>query len=648
MKKFICFALVLLFNSPQVIAQVVKIETLAQGLLYPVGIHNTGLPNDDRLFVLEKRGRIKIVNRNTGVVNPVPFLDIYNKVYPITAQFDERGLLGMAFHPDYASNGYFYVNYITPAGKTIISRFQVSAFADTALYNSEQIILNIHQPFSNHNGGNLMFGPQDGYLYIALGDGGSGGDPGNRAQNIDSLLGKTLRIDINNPNPPYYFSAPGNPFYGATPGRDEIFDWGLRNHWRCSFDRLTHDLWSADVGQSVEEEINFRSHCDTIGHNYGWRCYEGNVPYNTSGCQPQINYEAPVYSYPHSLGCSVTGGYVYRGAQEAGLFGKYIFTDYCQGRIWATVPNGLGGWNTNQLIQSTSQINNNFSSFGEDVYGELYLAGIGSGRIYTVKDTACKPMAHILSQDTVYVCGGNFVTLQAIHNPGLTYNWTVQSSTGNWSVVVGQGTATMMLSADLSSNASVALSVSNGSCSALSKTITLLTTSTINGLDSIYCENSPTSTLSGLPAGGVFSGPGVNGLQFNPSLAGPGVHSIQYFIADTVSNCNYAATSCTISTIRTVTVSACTGLNDFTALGTFSLHPNPAQKECMLEFQSTNAQHFKLEVKDACGKILFFAEHSLSGGTQGLNVDLSAYSPGMYFVVLSHDGFQTVKKLIIQ
>ncbi len=647
MKKHLFFVFLSFLLSLQNKAQVVKIETLAQGLLYPVCIQNSGLQGDDRLFVLEKRGRIKIVNRNTGAVNPVPFLDIYNKVYPITTQFDERGLLGLAFHPNYASNGYFYVNYITPSGRTIISRFQVSAFADTALSTSEQIILNIRQPFSNHNGGNLMFGPHDGYLYIALGDGGSSGDPGNRAQNLDSLLGKTLRINVNNPNPPYYFSAPENPFYGATPGRDEIFDWGLRNHWRCSFDRITYDMWSADVGQSVEEEINFRPRCDTIGHNYGWRCYEGSVPYNTTGCQPQSSYVSPVFSYSHNLGCSVTGGYVYRGALEGGLFGKYLFTDYCQGRIWATEPNGSGGWTTTQLVQNTAQINNNYSSFGEDIYGELYMAGVGSGRIYTLKDTACKPMAYIVSPDTVYRCGGNIVTLPAIYNPALTYTWTMQGA-GNWSLVSGQGTATMIAAIDLNSNANFVLSVSNGSCIANSRTIAVITTASITGLDSLYCDNMNPVQLNGSPSGGTFSGPGMVGNQFSPSAAGPGAHLIHYTLYDTLSSCEKPASGCNIVSTKTVVVSECVGENEMSLLQDLSVFPNPSQGSFVLRLESGNSTELRLAVRDLSGRLLYASERSIQPGKQELDIQLSHLSKGVYFLVISNKGISQVKKLILQ
>ena len=232
--------------SLNVHSQVISVDTLITGLNRPVCIQHAG---DERLFVIEKPGRIRIYNLVTGTLYPVSFLNIASR---IISSGNEQGLLGLAFDPNYSSNGYFFVDYTNLSGHTVIARYQVSSFPDTAMFNSEQILMTIYQPFTNHNGGNLMFGP-DGYLYISMGDGGSGGDPGNRAQNVDSLLGKLLRLDVNNPNPPYYFSPATNPFYGAIPGRDEIWDIGLRNPWRASFDRVTGDLWIGDVGQNAWE-----------------------------------------------------------------------------------------------------------------------------------------------------------------------------------------------------------------------------------------------------------------------------------------------------------------------------------------------------------------------------------------------------------
>ena len=646
MKKIVYLFLLFTLGANLVLAQAVKIETLSTGLLYPVGIHNSGLPNDNRLFILEKRGRIKIVDRLTGAVTATPFLDIYNKVYPITTSFDERGLLGLAFHPDYANNGYFYVNYINTNGKTIIARYQVSSFADTALSNSEQIIMSIFQPYTNHNGGNLMFGPKDAYLYISLGDGGSGGDPGNRAQNKDSLLGKTLRIDVNNPAPPYYFSAPGNPFYGSTAGRDEIFDWGLRNHWRCSFDRLTGDMWTADVGQGQYEEINFRSNCDTVGHNYGWKCYEGNTAYNTAGCQAQSTYEAPVFDYSHSLGCSVTGGYVYRGAQEGSLFGKYLFTDYCQGRIWATTPNGSGGWTTSQLIQTTAQINNNYSSWGEDVYGELYLAGVSSGRIYRLRDTACAPVAYIQAPDTLYSCSANTLTFSAIKGTGLTYSWTL--SGGNWSVSAGQGTEVLTVSPDVNTTATLVMSVSNGTCSATSNSVVIIAGSSISGLQILYCDHEGSVALTGFPAGGNFSGQGITGTMFEPAVVGAGVYTLSYNFSDTASACNYTASGCVLSTSRTVSVAVCGGLKEQSLLSNISIYPNPGESGFNVEFYSAKAGLMDLSLTDVLGKVIFTEQIRIVQGKQIIPIAHIDVAEGIYFLNLQTEQSRRVEKIVVK
>jgi glucose/arabinose dehydrogenase len=269
----------------------------ASGLTSIVGITHAG---DDRIFVVNQRGFIHIVSAN-GVVNPLPFLNISDRV----VYGGERGLLGLAFHPQYKSNGYFFVNYIGKGDSTHISRFQVNAtdgnLADPQI---ELKILTVPQPYSNHNGGDLCFGP-DGYLYIGLGDGGSGGDPGNRAQNPQQLLGKILRIDVDNGNP--YTVPSTNPYFGSSTVLPEIWAMGLRNPWRFSFDRLTGDLWIADVGQNAFEEVNFQVAGSKGGENYGWKCYEGNQVYNASACNSEISFSFPVFAYPQDIECSVTG-----------------------------------------------------------------------------------------------------------------------------------------------------------------------------------------------------------------------------------------------------------------------------------------------------------------------------------------------------
>jgi glucose/arabinose dehydrogenase len=344
----------------------------ATGLSNPVGMANAG---DNRLFVVDQRGSVVIVD-SAGHVNPEPFLDISDSVV-----FDgEQGLLGIAFHPDYKANGYFFVNYTGEGDSTHIARFStIAGNPDKADPLSELKILAIPQPFQNHNGGTLCFGP-DGYLYIGLGDGGSGGDPGDRAQNEREMLGKMLRIGVDSESP---YSIPvTNPFYGHATVLNEIWALGLRNPWKFSFDRLTGDLWIADVGQNQLEEINFQPAASEGGENYGWRCYEGNEPYNTEECAPVDSFTFPVNTYPHGSDCSVTGGYVYRGDPSSPYYGYYFFADYCSDRIW-TLHNESGGWSREDYGRFPG---NGFSTFGEDFKGNLYIAGRSSGNIYRLSD----------------------------------------------------------------------------------------------------------------------------------------------------------------------------------------------------------------------------------------------------------------------
>jgi len=344
------------------------------GLNSPVCITNAG---DSRLFVVDQTGYIYIIDTG-GYVNPQPYLDIHERV----TYGGEQGLLGVAFHPQYLTNGYFYVNYTGEGDSTHISRFNVSSGdPDIADPQSEFKLMTIFQPFTNHNGGDLNFGP-DGYLYIGLGDGGSGGDPGNRAQNPMEYLGKMLRIDVDQGNP--YAIPATNPFYNSATTLGEIWALGLRNPWRFSFDRLTGDLWIADVGQNAVEEIDFQPAASAGGENYGWRCYEGNQEYNSTGCAAPSSFTFPVFTYPHGPECSVTGGYVYRGSASTPFYGYYFFADYCSDRIW-TLHNVAGDW----VMEDFGQFpGNNFSTFGEDADGQLYIAGLTSGTIYLVTDNS--------------------------------------------------------------------------------------------------------------------------------------------------------------------------------------------------------------------------------------------------------------------
>ncbi|MCH8260832.1 MAG: PQQ-dependent sugar dehydrogenase [Planctomycetes bacterium] len=347
----------------------------------------TYAPGDyTRLFIVEKQGRIKVLNLKTGVVNATLFLDIDALVGGGLSTNDERGLLGLAFHPDYQNNGYFYVDYTNNAGTTTVARYSVSDDPEVADPGSALILLTIFQPFSNHNGGWIGFGPNDGFLYISTGDGGSAGDPGNRAQDItNQLLGKMLRIDVDgNDGPGGNYGIPaGNPFVGIT-GDDEIWAYGLRNPWRSSFDRATGDLYIADVGQNAWEEIDFQPADSTGGENYGWRCYEGDHTFNTGGCPPAKTMVFPIHEYSHALGRSLTGGYVYRGCAIPTLDGTYFFADYVFTRLWSFTYEGKNNPTVTSRIAELSPSSDGFSinqisSFGEDARGELYIVDQGSG-----------------------------------------------------------------------------------------------------------------------------------------------------------------------------------------------------------------------------------------------------------------------------
>jgi glucose/arabinose dehydrogenase len=393
-------------------------QRVAFGLARPVFV--AAPPGDlNRIFIVEQRagnqGRIRVMDLRTGVLQTTPYLSV------TVSTGDEQGLLGIAFHPEFATNGYFWVNYTAANGTTVIQRFRAAGdpMTSTAAEPNGQIVLTVSQPFANHNAGWLAFGP-DGYLYIPLGDGGNGGDPGNRAQNINELLGKILRIDVDGPdNIPgnddddgfpadpnrHYTIPPDNPFVGVA-GADEIWAVGVRNPWRCDFDPATGDLYIADVGQDAREEINFQpAHIPGTlpgqpgyqgGRNYGWRCYEGNIAFNTTGCQPQSAYVSPILVYANSpqtpfpptnfAGCSITGGIVYRGCGIPELHGTYFFADFCNNRIASFRTNGV---TISEYTDRTAELApggglsiTGIAGFGRDGYGEMYICDLFGGEVF--------------------------------------------------------------------------------------------------------------------------------------------------------------------------------------------------------------------------------------------------------------------------
>jgi len=381
MNKFKLLILIILFSNFS-FSQSVILESFGPSFSSPVEIKNAG---DERLFVVEKSGKIKILNPD-GSVNSTPFLDIEDRV---STNANERGLLGLAFHPNYPENPFFFVNYTNNSGDTTISKFSVSTDENIA-NESETVLLVINQPYGNHNGGCINFGP-DGNLYIGMGDGGSGGDPQNYSQSTGSLLGKMLRINVNSGA----YSIPENNPYG-----DEIWSVGLRNPWKFSFDRENGNLWIADVGQNEFEEINMVEN-NPANVNYGWRCYEGDEPYNMSGC-PDNGLTFPVATYSHynsgDFKCSITGGYVYRGNQISGLNGVYFFADYCSGEIGMLSTEDNSNWEMNLTFPN---INGSWVSFGEDISGELYIVSINGG-IYKIIDAALSQNELTLNNVIIY------------------------------------------------------------------------------------------------------------------------------------------------------------------------------------------------------------------------------------------------------
>lgn len=364
-------------------------QEIANGLDLPVHLTHAG-DGSNRLFIVEQAGMIVIFKNNALISEP--FLDIQARVRsPRSGGSNEEGLLSVAFPPGFdSSTNYFFVYYTNKAGDNQVSRFSLSSNPDKADINSEEVVLYLNHPqYSNHNGGQLSFGP-DGYLYIGTGDGGGGGDPFDNAQDSNSLLGKILRIDVEMAPPPgftptnyiylpitfqgdpaathsLYRIPETNPFVGVDGYREEIWALGLRNPWRFSFDRSSGDLFIGDVGQNKWEEIDYQPANSTGGENYGWNIMEGDQCYETTTCD-MTGLIMPIFVYSHTSGCSVSGGYTYRGQEYPAYQGIYLFADFCSGRIWG-LQKSVTGWDNQEL----SQVVYSISSFGEDEYGELYL-----------------------------------------------------------------------------------------------------------------------------------------------------------------------------------------------------------------------------------------------------------------------------------
>ncbi len=395
-------------------------------LTSPMDIVNAG-DGSNRLFIVERAGRVRIFSG--GVLLPNYFLDIPDS----TTTDGERGLLSIAFHPNFVNNRYFFIFYTTSNGSLRLTRFRTQAGdPDAADENTGTVLLTIPHPGqSNHNGGKLNFGP-DGYLYLSTGDGGGTGDPNNNSQNGNSLLGKMIRINVDDFNtPPYYAIPSSNPYVNDPNVRDEVFAMGLRNPFRWSFDRANNDIWIGDVGQGLWEEVNRRTYAAAAtGTNYGWRCYEGLDDYNTSGCQPLSSYTSPIYAYGHNAsgGYCITGGYVYRAAQYGAMYGYYFCADYVSGRVFKIKQNG-SNWDV--FTQSSgANVPGSIVGFGEDELGNLYAVTLPGG-LYKVTTNTAGPVPMTLLQFSAKAFTGyNELKWKTVNEQDLKYYDVEYSSDG--------------------------------------------------------------------------------------------------------------------------------------------------------------------------------------------------------------------------
>lgn len=595
--------------------------------------------NDSRLFVVQQAGKI-IICDSTGTKMATPFLDLTGICTNPVSAGDERGLLGMAFHPDYKNNGYFYVNYTASSGgATTIARYSVNPNDSNLADNSSALILlTIPQPFTNHNGGSLSFGP-DGYLYIGMGDGGSGNDPGNRAQDRTQLLGKMLRIDVDHPQAPLNYSIPPTNPYIGTNYREEIWSYGLRNPWKWNFDRVYGDLWIGDVGQNLWEEIDFEPLGATPGRDYGWRCYEGNVVNNSvsqSGCPDFSSTIAPVAVYSHSTGCSVTGGFIYRGAINGSLYGYYVYSDYCDNRI-RLLKNNYDGTFSNYDLGAIAG-SGSFSTFGEDYRGELYLSDTYSGKIYSIKTNDCLPTAAIISlSDTINICSGDtFPILSAIYHPENTYQWylngnPIQGATGvNYATAAEGSYMVDVINPNACSNASNEVYVKVNSLPIVDL-----------GTDLTICHLDPPLLLNGNPPGGVFSGPGIIGDYFDLQLAGgPGSYEIYYSYTD--------SNGCSASDAQIIDVVVCSGLEWHNLAQSLHIYPNPNNGSFNLEFNLSQNDNVDVIITDIAGKLVYSKNIAAKAGYNQISIDVEQFQKGFYLLKLGNQKGVINKSFVIK
>jgi len=596
----------------------ITLEEFASGFSSPADIAHAG---DSRLFVVERSGTIKILNAD-GSTNSTPFLDIDDRVINTGGQ-SELGLLALEFHPDYATNGYFFVHYSDNNGDTAISRFEVDPNDENiGLADSEEIIYSATQPFSNHNGGNIHFGPADGMLYIGLGDGGAANDPQNLAQNPMSPMGKMLRIDVDNGLP--YTIPADNPFVGDPDVLDEIWALGLRNPWKWSFDKLTGDMWIGDVGQGSWEEVNFQAADSEGGENYGWRCREGAHDAITAGCSGTYDEPAGEYNHQGFTHCSVTGGFVYRGAEE--IFEDappiYLYADYCSATFFATYPEALAA-NAFRTVELNS-FGSSFpiSTFGEDINGELYVARFNQGRIYRV-------------------------SANCNINVNISANAASCPEANDGSIILDEQDVDYY---DLS-----VVNVSNGAPidpqalppGIFEVTISRFGCSTTSTVEVFIIERAPlgfefdesTSTLTVTSEGASYEW-FLDGIL----LAGLNTQTI-----DINEDGNYSVVITEASGCELPSDPFFVSLSDVHVIGSITnwdLSPNPVQEIITLNLGVDQVQVFSLRLLDAAG-IEVMSRKIEVGGQSTHTIDMSDYEDGVYIIMLS-DGASTQSQRIVK
>ena len=599
------FALLLLAFTAS--AQAVELVTIATGFTEPVDITHAG---DGRLFIVEQGGRIRIIDED-GTVLPTPFLNISNLI----STGGERGLLGLAFHPNYEENGYFFINYTDVSRNTRIVRYERSEDNPNVADPSSALqLIFADQPAGNHNGGGLKFGP-DGYLYIGLGDGGSGGDPWNNSQTPTTLLGKMLRIDVNNGSP--YAIPPDNPFADDDFYLDEIWATGLRNPWRFSFDRLTGDLWIGDVGQDAFEEIDFQPADSPGGENYGWRCYEGDASFNTGGCSDATAYTFPAYALPNNFNspyCSVTGGVVYRGTQYPELQGKYLYSDFCARELLSLESDGNDGW----IAEIIGDYSHAISSFGEDMDGEVYIASYYSGQILQITYNACFDFS-ASAEVTSNTCAGSEDGSAVIEINGGTPPYSIDPEVPFENMAAG--------------------------------------TYTLNITDNSECSTEISFTIQEFP----LPNPIVeqNGNELSVSMQFPayqwllngvpieGATSSTYvFSMDGTYSVEVTNNSGCVNTSEPVDVVVSTE-DLFPGLSEFSISPNPFSEQVMLQVQVEDATDFQLQLSNSAGEVMMQQPFRVVA-QRAEQFDFSNLPAGVYILQLSTSEGQVERKLIKQ